>query len=45
MTTLTENRIFLDALTKKLIEEETMDFNQLVEMREEYGAKPAVPAL
>merc|ERR1719161_2461782 len=33
MKTLTENRDFLEGMTEKLMEDETMDFNQLVEMR------------
>merc|ERR550514_778052 len=34
MKTLTENRAFLDGMAKRLVEEETIDFNQLVEMRD-----------
>merc|ERR1719326_954548 len=42
MKTLTENRAFLDGMAKRLVEEETIDFQQLVEMRDLYGAKPAI---
>jgi len=42
MKALTENRAFLDELAKRLVEEETMDFQQLVEMREKFGAGPSV---
>jgi cell division protease FtsH len=42
MKTLSENRAFLDGLAERLIDEETMDFNQLMEMRAEYSAEPAV---
>merc|ERR1712093_14261 len=40
MKTLTDNRAFLDALAERLVEEETIDFNQLAEMRDEFSAKP-----
>merc|ERR1711937_239965 len=42
LKTLTENRAFLDELAKRLVEEETLDFQQLVEMREKFGAGPSV---
>jgi len=35
--TLTENRVFLDAMMERLIEEETIDYNQLQEMRDEFA--------
>jgi cell division protease FtsH len=38
MATLTKNRVFLDALTERLIEEETLDYKKLEEMRTEFGA-------
>merc|ERR1719364_11558 len=37
MKTLTENRAFLDGMTEALLEEETLDFTQLVKMRDELG--------
>jgi cell division protease FtsH len=40
--TLKENRGFLDYLAERLIEDETLDFSQLEEMRDSYGVKPAV---
>lgn len=39
MKTLTDNKEFLDAMTDRLIAEETIDYKQLEEMREQYGAK------
>jgi len=42
MKTLSENRAFLDKLAEQLVDEETMDFSQLVEMRDAFGAKPAI---
>jgi len=35
--TLLDNRDFLDAMTERLIEEETIDYQQLQQMREEYA--------
>jgi cell division protease FtsH len=40
--TLTENRAFLDGLAEKLIEVETMDFTDLLEMRNSLEVKPSV---
>lgn len=40
MKTLTDNRAFLDAMTERLVEDETLDFNQLLQMRTEYAAYP-----
>jgi cell division protease FtsH len=34
--TLTENRAFLDEMTQRLVEEETLDYKQLLEMREKF---------
>jgi cell division protease FtsH len=42
LQTLEKNREFLDEMADRLIEEETMDFNQLLKMKEEYSAQPAV---
>lgn len=41
MKTLEENRDFLDGMADALVEEETLDFDQMCKMREEYKAKPA----
>jgi len=41
MKTLTDNRALLDAMALRLVDEETLDFNQLLEMRDEFGAKSA----
>mmetsp|Transcript_55943 Transcript_55943/g.102362 ORF Transcript_55943/g.102362 Transcript_55943/m.102362 type:complete len:697 (-) Transcript_55943:39-2129(-) len=35
--TLLDNRVFLDTMTERLIEEETLDFKQLQDMREKYA--------
>jgi len=42
MYTLTENRELLDAMTERLIDEETLDFAQLLDMQREYKPKPPV---
>merc|ERR1719171_2648195 len=42
MKTLLENRAFLDKMAEQLVDEETMDFSQLVEMRDDFGAKPSI---
>ena len=40
MATLTENKELLDAVTARLIEKETIDYNELLEMRDaHYGGK------
>jgi hypothetical protein len=45
MNTLTENRAFLDVLTEKLIEKETIDYKELLEMREEHGVASQITPL
>eukprot|EP00746_Dinoflagellata_sp_MGD_P158462 gnl/MRDRNA2_/MRDRNA2_86478_c1_seq5.p1 gnl/MRDRNA2_/MRDRNA2_86478_c1~~gnl/MRDRNA2_/MRDRNA2_86478_c1_seq5.p1 ORF type:complete len:714 (+),score=157.48 gnl/MRDRNA2_/MRDRNA2_86478_c1_seq5:99-2240(+) len=42
LTTLETNRDFLDGLADRLVEDETMDFNQLLKMKDEYSAEMAV---
>jgi cell division protease FtsH len=42
MQTLSKNRAFLDGMAERLVEEETMDFNQLLQMKEEFDAQPSV---
>ena len=42
MKALKENRAFLDEMADRLIEEETLDFNQLGQMRDSYGANSVV---
>jgi len=42
MQTLTKNRAFLDSMAERLVDEETLDFNQLLQMKDEVGAEPAV---
>jgi cell division protease FtsH len=42
LKTLNDNRDFLDGMAEKLVEDETLDFNQLIQMRDDFGAKPAV---
>ena len=43
MATLTENKDLLDAVTQRLIEKETIDYNELLEMRDEhFGGKSPV---
>merc|ERR1719183_238303 len=44
MKTLTENRLFLDKMAEKLVEDETLDYTQLEVMRDQYGKKPAMAA-
>eukprot|EP00747_Dinoflagellata_sp_TGD_P157051 gnl/TRDRNA2_/TRDRNA2_177714_c1_seq3.p1 gnl/TRDRNA2_/TRDRNA2_177714_c1~~gnl/TRDRNA2_/TRDRNA2_177714_c1_seq3.p1 ORF type:complete len:693 (-),score=173.43 gnl/TRDRNA2_/TRDRNA2_177714_c1_seq3:175-2253(-) len=44
LKTLTDNREFLDAMAERLVEEETLDFQQLAKMRDEFGAKPVAGA-
>ena len=43
MSTLTENKALLDAVTERLIEKETIDYDELLEMRDAHfgGASPA----
>jgi len=43
MSTLTENKTLLDAVTERLIEKETIDYDELLEMRDAHfgGASPA----
>jgi cell division protease FtsH len=41
---LTENRALLDALTEKLIEEETVDFKQLQELRDRFAGAVDAPS-
>eukprot|EP00746_Dinoflagellata_sp_MGD_P158465 gnl/MRDRNA2_/MRDRNA2_86478_c1_seq8.p1 gnl/MRDRNA2_/MRDRNA2_86478_c1~~gnl/MRDRNA2_/MRDRNA2_86478_c1_seq8.p1 ORF type:complete len:711 (+),score=156.55 gnl/MRDRNA2_/MRDRNA2_86478_c1_seq8:99-2231(+) len=41
MQTLMHNRAFLDKLAQRLVEEETLDFSQLEEMRSAYATKPS----
>jgi cell division protease FtsH len=41
MKTLTQNRALLDAMAERLVEEENLDFNQLIGMREQYAATAA----
>jgi cell division protease FtsH len=43
MKTLTDNRAFLDALAERLVEDETVDFKQLADMRDEFS-KSLAPA-
>jgi cell division protease FtsH len=44
--TLTENRALLDYMTERLIEEETIDYNQLQEMKEKLAVKyPVEPIM
>jgi cell division protease FtsH len=46
MNTLTKNRVFLDALTDKLLEKETVDYKELEQMREIYAvAEPITPLM
>jgi cell division protease FtsH len=42
MATLGQNREFMDAMADRLVEEETLDFSQLEQMRDEY--KPVLVA-
>merc|ERR1712151_452762 len=42
MKTLMDNRAFLDEMAEQLVEEETLDFSQLINMRDEFGLKSAV---
>merc|ERR1712151_1156723 len=42
MKTLTENRAFLDEMADKLVEDETLDFSELVKMRDSHMADLAV---
>eukprot|EP00747_Dinoflagellata_sp_TGD_P052182 gnl/TRDRNA2_/TRDRNA2_147758_c3_seq1.p1 gnl/TRDRNA2_/TRDRNA2_147758_c3~~gnl/TRDRNA2_/TRDRNA2_147758_c3_seq1.p1 ORF type:complete len:108 (+),score=24.18 gnl/TRDRNA2_/TRDRNA2_147758_c3_seq1:32-325(+) len=41
-TILTQNRALLDAVAERLVEEETLDFRQLEEMRNTYAEKPDI---
>jgi cell division protease FtsH len=48
MNTLTANRVFLDAMTDRLEEKETIDYTEMMEMREKYAVttgqiKPLMP--
>jgi cell division protease FtsH len=40
MKALTQNRALLDGLAERLVEEETLDFSQLLRMRDDYAAQP-----
>merc|ERR1712176_416274 len=42
MKTLMDNRQFLDEMAERLIEEETLDFTQIEQMRDTYGANSVV---
>jgi len=42
LKTLEINRDFLDGMADRLVEDETLDFNQLLKMKDEFDAKPAV---
>merc|ERR1719437_169461 len=42
MKTLTDNRAFLDEMAEKLMEDETLDFQQLIQMRDSIGAEASV---
>jgi cell division protease FtsH len=46
LKTLTENREFLDKMAERMVEEETLDYTQLEQMRDEFGVQPAAqPAM
>lgn len=45
MNTLTENRAFLDVLAEKLIEQETIDYNELLKLRDEHGVASQITPL
>lgn len=49
MNTLTENRAFLDILADKLVEKETIDYNEMLELRDQHAVasqiKPLMPEL
>jgi cell division protease FtsH len=45
LATLSQNRAFLDGMCERLIEEETIDYQELQKMRDEYDAKLAAPSL
>merc|ERR1712064_161157 len=42
MKTLSDNRAFMDEMAERLVEEETLDFTQLVQMRDDIGAEASV---
>merc|ERR1712048_729380 len=42
LKTLRDNRAFLDEMAEKLMEDETLDFQQLIQMRDSIGAEAAV---
>jgi cell division protease FtsH len=42
LKTLRDNRAFLDEMAERLVEEETLDFTQLVQMRDDIGAQASV---
>merc|ERR1712151_1111253 len=42
MKTLMDNRAFLDEMAEQLVEEETLDFSQLINMRDKFGETMAV---
>merc|ERR1712107_397374 len=42
LKTLKDNRAFLDEMAERLVEEETLDFSQLVQMRDDIGAQASV---
>jgi cell division protease FtsH len=45
MNTLNDNRQFLDVLADTLVEKETIDFNEMLEMREKYAAAKQIEPL
>jgi cell division protease FtsH len=45
LNTLTANRLFLDKLTDALVEKETIDYKELLEMRDEFASKEPVEPL
>merc|ERR1712014_89294 len=42
LKTLRDNRAFLDEMAEKLVEDETLDFQQLIQMRDSIGAEASV---
>jgi cell division protease FtsH len=42
LKTLKDNRVFLDEMAERLVEDETLDFSQLVQMRDTIGAQASV---
>ena len=45
MNTLNDNRQFLDVLADTLVEKETIDFNEMLQMREKYAAAKQIEPL